>query len=100
MRLLRASWSPSLYARSNSIAAASLFAASFNAQAPTPHHEVIDAGKLGGEYIYGYALNNAGAVVGRAATPTRAGRSTYRERWAALHALALGAKAPELLPAT
>ncbi len=55
----------------NSIAAASLFAALVNAQAPKPRYKVIDVGTLGGGYTYGYGLNNAGAVVGGAATPTQ-----------------------------
>ena len=55
----------------NSIAAASLFAALVNAQAPKPRYEVIDVGTLGGGYAYGYGLNNAGDVVGGAATSTQ-----------------------------
>jgi probable HAF family extracellular repeat protein len=55
----------------NSIAAASLFAALVNAQAPKPRYEVIDVGTLGGGYTYGYGLNNGGAVIGGAATPAQ-----------------------------
>ena len=55
----------------NSIAAAGLFAALGSAQAPKPRYEVVDVGTLGGGYTYGYGLNNAGVVVGGAATSTQ-----------------------------
>ena len=86
--------------RHSSFATAGLLAALVNAHAPKPRYEVIDVGTLGGGYTYGYGLNNAGAVVGGAATPTQTdgfAQTAFVWREGRIHSLGTlgGAACPE-----